>query len=153
VGARLLERRATLATAESFTAGAVGAMITATPGASRYYLGGIIAYSNRAKQELLGVRATTLERHGAVSAEAAEEMAAGARSRFDCDVALSSTGIAGPDGGSADKPVGLAYFGVATAEGVRSARFVLPGTRAEITGRSVAYLLDLARRQLAPASV
>ena len=153
VGALLLERRATLATAESFTAGAVGATITATPGASRYYLGGIIAYSNRAKQELLGVRATTLERHGAVSAEAAEEMAAGARSRFDCDVALSSTGIAGPDGGSAEKPIGLVYFGVATAEGVRSARFVLPGTRAEITGRSVAYLLDLARRQLAPAAV
>jgi competence/damage-inducible protein CinA-like protein len=153
VGALLLERRATLATAESFTAGAVGATITATPGASRYYLGGIIAYSNRAKQELLGVRATTLERHGAVSAEAAEEMAAGARSRFDCDVALSSTGIAGPDGGSADKPIGLVYFGVATAEGVRTARFVLPGTRAEIAGRSVAYLLDLARRQLAPAAV
>jgi nicotinamide-nucleotide amidase len=153
VGALLLERRATLATAESFTAGAVGAAITATAGASRYYLGGIVAYSNRAKQELLQVRATTLERHGAVSAETAEEMAAGVRKRFDCDVALSSTGIAGPDGGTQEKPVGLVYLGIATSDGVRSARFVLPGNRAEIAGRSVAYLLDLARRQLAPAAV
>jgi nicotinamide-nucleotide amidase len=153
VGALLLERRATLATAESFTAGAVGAAITATPGASRYYLGGIVAYSNRAKQELLQVRATTLERDGAVSAETAEEMAAGVRKRFDCDVALSSTGIAGPDGGTQEKPVGLVYLGIATSDGVRSARFVLPGNRAEIAGRSVAYLLDLARRQLAPAAV
>jgi nicotinamide-nucleotide amidase len=153
VGALLLERRATLATAESFTAGAVGAAIAATPGASRYYLGGIVAYSNRAKQELLQVRATTIERHGAVSAETAEEMAAGARKRFDCDVALSSTGIAGPDGGTQEKPVGLVYLGIATSDGVRSARFVLPGNRAEIAGRSVAYLLDLARRQLSPAAV
>ena len=153
VGALLLERHATLATAESFTAGAVGAAITATPGASRYYLGGIVAYSNRAKQELLGVRAVTLERHGAVSAETAEEMAAGARERFDCDIALASTGVAGPDGGSPEKPVGLVHLGVATADGVRSTRLVLPGTRPEITGRSVAYLLDLARRQLAPAAV
>ena len=77
----------------------------------------------------------------------------GFRNRFDCDVALSSTGIAGPDGGTQEKPVGLVYLGIATSDLVRSARFVLPGNRAEIAGRSVAYLLDLARRQLAPAAV
>lgn len=149
VGALLVSQKLTIATAESFTGGGLGARITETPGASRYFLGGIVAYSNRAKQELLGVKATTLERHGAVSAEAAEEMATGARKQFDASLALSSTGIAGPDGGSEEKPVGLVYLGIATSKGARSARFVLGGNRDEITARATSYALDMARRHLA----
>ena len=152
LGALLVERKLTIATAESFTGGGLGAMITQTPGASRYYLGGVVAYSNRVKQELLGVKAATLERHGAVSAEVAEELATGARKRFDSDLALSSTGIAGPDGGSAEKPVGLAYLGIASSKGVRSVRHLLGGTRDEIAARASAYALDLARRHLTRAA-
>jgi len=153
LGAVLVDRKFTIATAESFTGGAIGATITETAGASRYLLGGVIAYSNRAKQEILGVRATTLERHGAVSGEVAEEMAKGARDRFDSDVALASTGIAGPDGGTPEKPVGLVYLGLATRDGVWTERFVLGGTRQEIVDRSVAYALDLARRHLSLSPV
>jgi competence/damage-inducible protein CinA-like protein len=149
LGAILVEQNLTIATAESFTGGAIGAAITETPGASRYYMGGVVAYSNRAKLELLGVKGPTLERHGAVSAEVAAEMASGARKRFECDLALSSTGIAGPEGGTVEKPVGLVYLGLATREGTRSSRHVLGGTRSEIIARSAAYALDLARRQLA----
>jgi nicotinamide-nucleotide amidase len=149
LGALLVERKLTIATAESFTGGAIGAAITEIPGASQYFLGGLVAYSNRAKQELLGVKSATLERHGAVSAEVAEEMAAGVRKRLECDLALSSTGIAGPDGGTVEKPVGLVYLGLASREGTRSARYVLGGTRAEIIARSAAYALDAARRHLA----
>lgn len=149
LGALLAERKVTIATAESFTGGAIGAAICETPGASRYYMGGVVAYSNRVKQEILGVKGTTLERHGAVSAEVAQEMAAGARKRFECDLALSSTGIAGPDGGTPEKPVGLVYLGLASREGARSSRHVLGGTRSENIARSAAYALDLVRRHLA----
>lgn len=153
LGAVLVERKLTIATAESFTGGAIGSTITETAGASRYWLGGMIAYSNRAKQEFLGVRATTLERHGAVSAEVAEDMARGARERFDSDIALASTGIAGPDGGTPEKPVGLVYLGLATRDTAVTERFVLGGTRQEIVNRSVAYALDLARRHLSLSPV
>ncbi|HEU4724909.1 MAG TPA: competence/damage-inducible protein A [Candidatus Eisenbacteria bacterium] len=148
VGAALAERGLTLAVAESFTAGGMGSAVTSVPGSSRYFLGGVTAYSNRAKQDLLGVEAATLERVGAVSPEVAEQMASGARARFGADLALSSTGVAGPDGGSAEKPVGLCYLGIASAEGARSVRYVLGGTRPEITARAVAYALDLLRRHL-----
>jgi nicotinamide-nucleotide amidase len=148
LGTILAARKLTLATAESFTGGGLGAAITSIPGSSRYYLGGVVAYSNRAKEELLGVRGATLERHGAVSAEVVEEMAAGARERFGCDVALSTTGIAGPDGGAAEKPVGLVFLGLATREGTKSARYVFSGVRGEVASRSVYYALDLARRHL-----
>jgi nicotinamide-nucleotide amidase len=149
VGARLAAEGATIATAESFTAGAIGAAIAATPGASRYFRGGVVAYANEAKVSLLGVSPRTLERHGAVSAETAGEMAAGARERLGAGIAVSSTGIAGPDGGSPEKPVGLVYLGIASADGVETARHVLGGTRAEIVVRSTAYALDLVRRRLA----
>ena len=94
------------------------------------------------------MEAATLERVGAVSAEVAEQMASGARTRFGADLALSSTGVAGPDGGSPEKPVGLCFLGIASAEGARSVRFVLGGTRAEIATRATAYSLDLLRRHL-----
>lgn len=148
IGAALAERGLTLAVAESFTAGALGSAITSVPGSSRYFLGGVIAYGNRSKQDLLGVDASTLERVGAVSPEVAEQMANGARARFGADLALSTTGVAGPDGGSAEKPVGLCYLGIASADGTRSVRYVLGGTRAEITARATAYALDLLRRHL-----
>ncbi len=148
VGEALRQRGLTLAVAESFTAGAMGAAITTIPGSSRYFLGGVTAYSNRAKQDLLGVDPSSLERVGAVSAEVAEQMASGARSRLGADLALSSTGIAGPDGGSAEKPVGLCFLGIASADGTRSHRFVLGGTREEVTARATAYALDLLRRHL-----
>ena len=150
LGAVLVEQGRTIATAESFTAGAIGATITRVPGASRYFLGGVTAYANRAKEALLGVSGATLARHGAVSAETAQEMAAGARERFGADIAVSSTGIAGPDGGTPEKPVGLVYFGLATGEGVQSVRHHLPGSREEIVARSSALALDLVRRMTSP---
>ena len=136
-------------TAESCTGGLLAAVLTEIAGSSEVLERGFVTYSNAAKEQELGVSGELLARHGAVSAEVAQEMAAGARKHLDCDVALSSTGIAGPDGGSAEKPVGLVFLGLATREGVRSSRHVLGGTRAEIVARSAAYALDLARRHLA----
>lgn len=152
LGGLLADQGRTLATAESFTAGAIGATITATPGASRYFLGGVTAYSNRAKEELLGVSGATIARHGAVSAETAQEMAAGARERFGADLAISSTGIAGPDGGTPEKPVGLVYLALATGEGAHAVRHQLTGTREEVMVRSSALALDLVRRHMAHAT-
>lgn len=151
LGALLAEQGRTIAAAESFTAGAIGAAITAVPGASRYFLGGVTAYSNRAKETMLGVSAATLARHGAVSEETAQEMAAGARERFGADLAVSSTGIAGPDGGTSEKPVGLVYLGLATGEGAISTRHLVGGSREEIVIRSSALALDLVRRHMAHA--
>lgn len=110
VGARLRARQLTLALAESCTGGLVSDCVTDVPGSSDYFLGAIIAYSNSVKQALLGVRSETLQTFGAVSAECAAEMAQGARRALGADVAVSVTGIAGPSGGAADKPVGLTFF-------------------------------------------
>ena len=150
VGGLLARQRLTLATAESLSGGSVGAAVTATPGSSRYYLGGIVAYADEAKESLLGVDVETLRRHGAVSAEVAEAMAAGARSRFGADLAVSTTGIAGPDGGSPEKPVGLVFLGLASGEGGRVERHLFGGSRAEVVARTASYALDLVRRQLLP---
>ena len=148
LGEALLTRRLTIATAESFTAGGVGAALVATPGSSRYYRGGIIAYANDAKEKLLGVSAETLRRFGAVSAETAKEMARGARERLGSSCAISTTGIAGPEGGSKEKPVGLVFLGYAGPEGETAERFLFGGSRGEIIARSSFYALDLARRSL-----
>lgn len=148
VGSLLARRGLTLATAESLSGGSLGAAVTATPGSSRYYCGGIVAYANEAKESLLGVAPALLRRHGAVSAETAEAMASGARSRLGSDLAVSTTGIAGPDGGSEEKPVGLVFLGLADGAGVRSERHLFPGTRAEIVGRTASYALNLLRRRL-----
>lgn len=148
VGEALLQRRLTIATAESFTAGELGAQLVATPGSSRYYKGGVIAYANDAKEKLLGVKAETLKRHGAVSEEVAREMARGARERLGASCAVSTTGIAGPDGGTAEKPVGLLFIGYAGPEGETAERFVFGGSRGEIIARGAFYALDLARRSL-----
>lgn len=111
----LTERNLTLATAESCTGGFIANQITNVPGASRIFLGGIVAYSNEAKRKFLGVRAKTLARHGAVSEAVAHEMAEGARKKFVADFAIAVTGIAGPGGGTKQKPVGTVFIALAAA--------------------------------------
>lgn len=116
---RARSHRMTLATAESCTGGLVAAALTSVAGSSAVLEQGAVTYSNAAKTRMLGVPEALIAAHGAVSKPVAEAMAAGARDRAGVDVAVSVTGIAGPGGGSADKPVGLVHFGLATAEGVR----------------------------------
>lgn len=127
-----LGRGLTVGLAESCTGGLVAAAITEVPGSSGYFLGGIVAYANSAKEALLGVPAATLAAHGAVSAQAARAMAQGAQARFGATIAAGITGIAGPDGGTAEKPVGLVYVGLAGARGVDVRRLQLAGDRAAI---------------------
>ncbi len=144
----LRERSMTLALAESCTGGAVGAALTDVPGASDVLKGGIVAYADAAKTGLLGVQAATLAVSGAVSAEAAAEMARGARSALDTDIALAVTGIAGPSGGSEDKPVGLVWFAIDGLGGTSMADRLLPGDRAGIRRRATVIALDTLRRYL-----
>jgi nicotinamide-nucleotide amidase len=146
--AELLAGR-TLAVAESCTAGLLAARLTERAGSSAYFAGGVVAYADAAKTELLGVDAGLIERHGAVSAEVAEAMADGALARFGADVAVSVTGVAGPGGGSAEKPVGYVCWCAKLAGGERLAREIrLPGDRAEIRDRSTTVALHLLRRVL-----
>ena len=135
--------------AESCTAGLLAARMTETPGASDYVAGGVVAYSDRAKRELLDVPGELLERHGAVSPQVAEAMADGALARFHADLAVGVTGIAGPDGGTDEKPVGYVCICVKAEDGAEIARDpVLPGNRAEIRDRSTTLALHLMRRLL-----
>ncbi len=131
----------TLAVAESCTGGQLAAALTAIPGASLVFLGGIVAYANAVKAELLGVDWRALEEHGAVSEEVAAQMAAGARERFVSDCAVATTGVAGPDGGSALKPVGLVYIAWADAHGVRVERKLFSGDRASVQHQAVSTAL------------
>jgi nicotinamide-nucleotide amidase len=133
-----------LATAESCTGGLISGCLTEIAGSSDVVERGFVTYTDTAKMEMLGVAAATLERVGAVSGEVAEEMAAGALAHAPVHATVSATGIAGPGGGSAEKPVGLVYFGMATRQGLRShERRVLSGDRSEIRRRSVSIALDL----------
>ena len=118
LGDRLRARRLTLAVAESCTGGALADVITDVAGSSDYFLGGIVSYSNNAKQRLLGVDPATLEKQGAVSPQVARQMAEGVRRAFGSDFGAGITGIVGPGGGTAEKPVGLVYIAVASPEGV-----------------------------------
>lgn len=139
-----------LALAESCSAGLLAARITDMPGSSDYFAGGVVSYSNEAKRDLLGVDQDLLDEFGAVSAEVAEAMAIGALERFDADVAVSITGIAGPGGGSEEKPVGLVHFNVRTAEGgVRAAAPIIPGGRRDVRERSALVAMHLLREMLA----
>lgn len=137
-----------LAVAESCTGGLVGARLTAIPGASDVFLGGLIAYDNLIKTELLGVAEPVLEAHGAVSEETVRTMAAGAQRAFDAWAAVAVTGIAGPSGGTPEKPVGTVWLAAATGERVTTRRRVFPGDRDEIRQRSAQAALDLLRREL-----
>jgi nicotinamide-nucleotide amidase len=138
----------TIATAESCTGGLVAARLTSVPGSSAVVMGGVVAYADSVKERELGVPAALLESYGAVSAEVAEAMAGGARKRLGVDVAVSVTGIAGPDGGTPEKPVGLVYLHAETPQGGRGREFSFPGDRASIRARSVVGALHLVRRLL-----
>lgn len=139
----LAARGLVCATAESCTGGAVGAAITAVPGSSAVFAGGVISYANEVKRDVLGVPADTLAAVGAVSPETAEAMAAGARALLKTDLAVSLTGIAGPDGGSAEKPVGLVWFGLATKGGVRTEKALFAGDRARVREQAVLHALGM----------
>ncbi|HET9293982.1 MAG TPA: competence/damage-inducible protein A [Gemmatimonadales bacterium] len=134
--------------AESCTGGLVGGRITAVPGSSDVFVGGIVAYSNEVKREVLGVGATTIEAHGAVSEPVAVEMAHGAAARLGADMTMAVTGIAGPDGGTADKPVGLVCFGFHVRGREDSLQRVLFGDREEIRARATQLALFEALRRL-----
>jgi nicotinamide-nucleotide amidase len=142
----LRSRGLTLATAESCTGGLVAARLTDVPGSSDVFLGAVVAYSNGVKAAELGVPEETLRAHGAVSAETAAAMAAGARVRLGADVAVAVTGIAGPDGGTPEKPVGLVHLHASGPMGERAASFDFPGDRATIRGRAAVGALHLVRR-------
>jgi nicotinamide-nucleotide amidase len=139
----------TLATAESCTGGLVAARLTSVAGSSDVVLGGVVAYANEVKTGELGVSAELLERHGAVSAEAAEAMAAGARARLGAGVAVAVTGIAGPGGGTPEKPVGLVYLHAQGPSEDLTRELNLPGDREAIRGRATAAALHLVRALLA----
>jgi nicotinamide-nucleotide amidase len=136
IGELLKQRGLQLAVAESCTGGLLGQRITKVSGSSEYFVGGFISYSNPAKVDMLGVREDTLTAHGAVSEETAREMALGAAARTGANAAISITGVAGPGGGSPDKPVGLVWTAVVVNDVVRTRKFVFPGDRAEIRERS-----------------
>jgi PncC family amidohydrolase len=148
VGRLLREQGLTLAVAESCTGGLVGHRITNVPGSSDYYRGSITAYACDVKEALLHVRGETLADHGAVSEQAAREMAEGVRRAIGSDVGVSVTGIAGPTGGTAGKPVGLVYIALVAPDGEWVERHVWAGDRLENKARSADAALDLLRRYL-----
>lgn len=129
VHSQLTAKGKTLATAESCTGGAIASQLTALAGASKYFLGGVVAYSNEVKECALGVNHSTLEQHGAVSEQTVREMAEGVRKRFDSDYAIATTGIAGPDGGTLTKPVGTVWIAVASRTHTEAALLSFPGRR------------------------
>ncbi|HET7551830.1 MAG TPA: competence/damage-inducible protein A [Gemmatimonadaceae bacterium] len=142
------ERSLTIAIAESCTGGLIGARLTAVPGSSDVFVGGVVAYANSIKQSMLGVPEELIRRVGAVSEEVAKAMAAGARERTGADVGIAVTGIAGPGGGSAEKPVGTVWVAVQIGEDVRTFGRVYLGDRGEVRSRAAQAALDTARGML-----
>ncbi len=145
----LLERGWTIATAESCTAGLLAGRLTERAGSSAYAVGGLVVYSNQAKHDLAGVDPGLIERVGAVSAEVAEALARGARERLGTDVGVGITGVAGPGGGTDEKPVGTVHFCVSTAHASVARRVQVPGDRAAVRQRSTTIALHLVRELLA----
>ena len=137
----------TVATAESCTGGLIGAALTAVPGASEIYPGGVVSYANEVKAELLGVKESTLSRFGAVSGETALQMAEGARALLHSDLAVAVTGIAGPGGGSPGKPVGTVWVGVASPRGKRNLLLRLVGDREQVRESTVLAALTALREE------
>jgi nicotinamide-nucleotide amidase len=148
VGRLLRAKGATIAVAESCTGGLIGHKLTAVPGSSAYFLGGVVAYANRAKRDLLGVPASVLKEHGAVSEPCARAMAEGVRARFGADIAIATTGISGPDGGTPERPVGLVHLALARAEGTHADHFVFPLDRSRHRVLTAQVALDWVRRAL-----
>jgi nicotinamide-nucleotide amidase len=148
LGRLLAERKQSLAVAESCTGGLIAQRISAVPGASRYFRGGVVAYANEAKRDLLGVPEALLAAHGAVSAPVARAMAEGARARLGADLAVSTTGISGPDGGTPEKPVGLVFVGFADASGGEAQEFLFPFDRERHRLVTSQVALDWVRRAL-----
>lgn len=148
LGAICLAKGLTLAAAESCTGGLLMSLVTDVPGSSAYFLGGIVAYHNAAKARLLGVRAETLREHGAVSEATALEMARGVRNRLGADVGVAVTGIAGPTGGTPQKPVGLVYIAVSSPWGEECERHLWAGDRLENKRLSALAALRLLLRHL-----
>ncbi|MDR0778846.1 MAG: CinA family protein [Methanomassiliicoccaceae archaeon] len=143
----LIKKRYTLSLAESCTGGLIAKQITDMPGASKFFIGSAVTYSNESKEKLLNVSHRTLTEHGAVSAETAEEMAKGAMFLFKTDAAASATGIAGPDGGTETKPVGTVFIAVTDGKRTKSERLVLKGSRDDIRNETsenvIRMLIDL----------
>jgi nicotinamide-nucleotide amidase len=148
IGELLRQKGLTLGTVESATGGLVSHRITNIPGSSDYYRGGITSYSNEAKMKLVGVKAETLRKYGAVSHQVAEEMAAGGRKVLNVDICLADTGIAGPGGATKNKPVGLFYLGLACNSGTFSRKHIFPGDRQENKQHAAGALLDWLREFL-----
>lgn len=144
----LKEKQAGLATAESCTGGLVGAALTAVPGSSQVYRGGIISYTNRCKEQLLGVPRELLDTLGAVSAPVAEAMAEGARNRLEAEFALSTTGLAGPGGDEFGNPVGTVFIACAGQRRTVSRCLHLPGDREEVRRAAVEAVLELLLEEL-----
>jgi len=135
-----------LAVGESCTGGLIAGRITAVPGASDVFVGGVVAYANGVKTDLLDVPAATLETHGAVSEEAVRAMVEGVQRRFAADAGVAVTGIAGPGGGTPEKPVGTVWLAARLGSTTRAVKRVFPGDRGEIRGRAAQAALDLLRR-------
>jgi nicotinamide-nucleotide amidase len=148
LGRLLVEQGRSLAVAESCTGGLLAERLTNVPGASRYFQGGVVAYANEAKRDLLGVPEALLEAHGAVSAPVAQAMAEGVRERLGADFGISTTGISGPDGGSEEKPVGLVFVGFADASGSEAHEFLFPFDRPRHRLVTSQVALDWVRRAL-----
>lgn len=148
VGAILRNKKKTLSVAESCTGGLISERLTEISGSSDYFIEGVVAYANEAKIRTLNVPPTLIEKHGAVSAEVAEAMAKGVRERAETDFGISVTGIAGPDGGTDEKPVGLVFIGYADENETKTIKLNLPGDRYLIRWRSSQAALDLLRRKM-----
>ena len=144
----MIENKLSLTVAESCTGGLVAALLTDIPGASGFFLGGVVAYGDGSKRDLLGVSKSCLQECGAVSIETALEMAEGVREKFQSDLGASITGIAGPDGGSEEKPVGTVCFAVSYKNKIKGVKRVFPGTRQSIRENAAHFLLNLIRQIL-----
>lgn len=150
VGDALTRRQLTIATAESCTAGLLAGRLADRPGSSAYLLGGLVVYANQAKHELAGVPAKLITEVGAVSAEVAAALARGARDRLGADIGVGITGVAGPGGGSDEKPVGLVYVCVTDGQGSLARKLNLPGSRTDVRARTVLIAMHLIRELLVP---
>jgi nicotinamide-nucleotide amidase len=148
IGRLLSEKKATLATAESCTGGAIAHMLTSVAGSSAYFKGSVVAYANDIKKNILGVSSDSLEKYGAVSKEVVTEMVIALKAKFDVDYAIATSGIAGPDGGSAEKPVGTTWIAIATPDEVVATQYLFGDSRDRNIRRTALQALNLLRKKI-----